>query len=362
MTENNKKIRYAVVGAGWISQEAFMPSIDQSGNSEMTAIVTGNVDKAKKLAEFYNIRHIYTYEQYDDALKSGTFDAVYIALPNSMHADYTIRALNAGIHALVEKPLALTVDECKAMITAAKSSNTRLMTAYRLHSEPTTLHALDLIRKGEIGEPRMFSSIFGFQADGANHRLVAEHWGGPLQDIGVYCLNAARHVFSDEPVEAVAMEDSMPGDDRFNSVGEMYSATLRFPKGRIAHFFVSFGSEAIDQYRIIGTKGDLEVISGYRFDTSKKVRLIKDGKVTEWDFPKLDHFSGQAAYFSDCILNGVEPEADGEEGLNDVRVLRAIEEAARSGKAQDIVNVPRPHHPTTDMERRFPPTGRLLLV
>lgn len=356
------KIRYAVVGAGWISQEAFMPSIEQTGNSEMTAIITGNVEKAKKLADFYNIKHIYTYDQYDAALKSGTFDAIYNALPNSMHADYTIRALNAGIHALVEKPLATTVAECEAMIAAAKASGKRLMTAYRLHNEPATLYALDLIRKGEIGEPRMFSSFFGFQADGANHRLQAEHWGGPLQDIGVYCLNAAHHVFGDEPVEAIAMEESLPGDDRFKSVGEMYSATLRFPKGRIAHFFASFGSEAIDQYRVIGTKGDLEVLSGYRFDTPKKIRLIKDGKVTEKDFPKLDHFSGQAAYFSACILKNVEAESDGDEGMNDVRALRAIEEAARTGKAQDILSAPRKRHPTPDMEKAFPPTTRRLLV
>lgn len=356
------KIRYAIVGAGWISQEAFMPSIDQTGNSEMTAIVTGNVEKAKKLADFYGIQHIYTYDEFDAALKSGAFDAIYNALPNSMHADYTIRALDAGIHALVEKPLATTVEECEAMIAAAKASGARLMTAYRLHNEPATLHVLDLIRKGEIGEPRMFSSFFSYQANGSNHRLLAEHWGGPLQDIGVYCLNAVRHIFADEPVEAIAMEDSAPGDPRFNSVGEMYSATLRFPKGRIAHFFASFGAELVEQYRVIGTHGDIEVIDGYRFETAKKVRLLQQGKVTEWDFPQLDHFSGQAAYFSECILNKVEAEADGDEGLNDVRAMRAIEAAARTGQAQKIVSAPRPRHPTSDMEKRFPPTSRRLLV
>lgn len=356
------KIRYAVVGAGWISQEAFMPSIEQTDNSEMTAIITGDLVKARKLAEFYGIKHIYTYDNFDEALKSGTFDAIYNALPNSMHAEYTIRALNAGIHALVEKPLATTVDECEAMIAAAKKNGKKLMTAYRLHNEPATLHALELIRGGEIGEPRMFSSFFGFQADGANHRLEAKHWGGPLQDIGVYCLNAARHTFGDEPIEAIAMEDSMPGDHRFNSVGEMYSATLRFPKGRIAHFFASFGSEPIDQYRVIGTKGDLEVVSGYRFDTPTTIRLLKSGKLTEKEFPQFDHFSGQAAYFSDCILRNAEPEADGNEGLNDVRAMRAIETAARTGQAQKIVNRPKSIYPTAEMKKVFPPTARRLLV
>ena len=183
-----KKIRYAVVGTGWISQIAFMPSIAQTGNSEMTAIVSGNPANAKKLADFYGIEHIYSYDRYDEMLASGLVDAVYIALPNSMHADYAIRAAKAGVHALVEKPLAVTAEECAAMIAAADEAQVCLMTAYRLHSEPATLEAIDMIRRGEIGDPRIFSSVFSFPVGAGNHRLKAEHWGGPLQDIGVYCI------------------------------------------------------------------------------------------------------------------------------------------------------------------------------
>ena len=190
-----KKVRYAVVGAGWISQEAFMPSVDQTGNSEMTAIVTGNKDTAQKLADFYGIKHVYPYERYDEMLKAGVVDAVYIALPNSMHADYAIRAANHGVHALVEKPLAISIAEGEAMIAAAARNKVWLMTAYRLHNEPGTLEVIDMVRRGEIGDPRIFQSVFSFQAPAGNHRLKAEHWGGSLQDIGVYCLNAARQVF-----------------------------------------------------------------------------------------------------------------------------------------------------------------------
>ncbi len=114
-----RKIRYAVVGTGWISQIAFMPSVAQTGNSEMTAIVSGNRANAEKLADFYGIEHIFSYDQYDEMLHSKLVDAVYIALPNSLHADYTIRAAQAGVHALVEKPLAVSVAECEAMIAAA---------------------------------------------------------------------------------------------------------------------------------------------------------------------------------------------------------------------------------------------------
>lgn len=357
-----KKVRYAVVGTGWISQIAFMPGIPQTGNSEMTAIVSGNPGNAAKLASFYGIQHVYNYEQYDDMLKSGHVDAVYIALPNSMHADYTIRAARAGIHALVEKPLAVNAAECEAMIRAADSAGVWLMTAYRLHSEPGTIEAMDIIRRGEIGDPRLFSSVFSFPVKLGNHRLKAEHWGGPLQDIGVYCVNAVRHLFGTEPTEAIATIDRPPGDPRFTEVEETVSATLRFPGGRLGHFTASFGGDDLDQYRVVGTEGQIEVSPGFRLDRAIRLTLTRGGKTVEKVFPQYDQFSGQAAYFSDCILRGERPEPDGGDGLADVVVMRAIEDAARSGRPQPIALPPRDRHPIADMARRFPVVERRLML
>ena len=257
-----KKIRYAVVGTGWISQIAFMPSIAQTGNSEITAIVSGNRANAEKLASFYGIEHIYAYDQYDEMLNSGHVDAVYIALPNSLHADYAIRAAKAGVHALVEKPLAVTAAECEAMIAAAGKAGVKLMTAYRLHTEPGTLEAIDIIRRGEIGEPRLFSSVFSFPVAAGNHRLKAEHWGGPLQDIGVYCVNAMRHLLGAEPTEVIAAIAARPGDARFTEVEEMVSATLRFPQERIAQFVASFGGDEVPcaPYATFGTPALAEAV------------------------------------------------------------------------------------------------------
>lgn len=357
-----KKVRYAVVGTGWISQIAFMPGIPQTGNSEMTAIVSGNPGNAAKLASFYGIQHVYNYEQYDDMLKSGHVDAVYIALPNSMHADYTIRAARAGIHALVEKPLAVNAAECEAMIRAADAAGVWLMTAYRLHSEPGTIEAMDIIRRGEIGDPRLFSSVFSFPVKLGNHRLKAEHWGGPLQDIGVYCVNAVRHLFGTEPTEAIATIDRPPGDPRFTEVEETVSATLRFPGGRLGHFTASFGGDDLDQYRVVGTEGQIEVSPGFRLDRAIRLTLTRGGKTVEKVFPQYDQFSGQAAYFSDCILRGERPEPDGGDGLADVVVMRAIEDAARSGRPQPIALPPRDRHPVADMARRFPVVERRLML
>lgn len=357
-----KKVRYAVVGTGWISQIAFMPSIAQTGNSEITAIVSGNHGNAQKLADFHGIKHIYSYDQYDEMLKSGIVDAVYIALPNSMHADYTIRAAKAGVHALVEKPLAVNAAECEAMIAAAEKAGVWIMTAYRLHTEPATIAAIDMVRRGEIGEPRLFSSVFAFPVAAGNHRLKAEHWGGPLQDIGVYCVNAARHLFGDEPVEVSAAISRDSADARFNEVEETVSASMVFPKGRMAHFTASFGADDLDQYRVVGTKGQIEMFHAYRLDCPMTLRITKGGKVTEMAYPQYDHFSGQAAYFSDCILNGVRPEADGGDGLADVVIMRAIEESAKTGRAQKISLPPRTSHPSAETERKFPWAEKRLML
>jgi predicted dehydrogenase len=357
-----KKIRYAIVGSGWISQIAFMPGVEQTGNSEMAAIVTGNREGAGKLAKFYGIKHVFSYDQYDDMLRQGIVDAVYIALPNSMHADYAMRAAEAGVHALVEKPLAVSLAECEAMIEAADKAGVWLMTAYRLHNEPGTIEVIDLIRKGGIGDPRFFSSLFSFQVVAGNHRLKSEHWGGPLQDLGVYCLNAVRHIFGCEPTVAMAMNSHGDNDPRFAEVEGTVMAMLEFPGERLAHFTVSFGGGDIDQYRIIGSEGEIELQPGYRFENTMKMRLTRGGKVTEKTFPTVDHFSGMTAYFSDCILKGQRPEPDGGDGLNDVRALLAIEKAARTGLPQKIVSAPRPGHPVPDMVRNFPPAQKRLML
>jgi predicted dehydrogenase len=252
-------INYAVVGAGWISQQAFLPGVVQSGNSRVAAIVSGDRAKAARLADFYGIGAVVGYEEYDSLLRRPEIDAVYIALPTDMHADYAIRAARAGKHILVEKPLAKSEDEALAMIAAACSANVFLMTAYRLHHEPGTVAVLEHIRANAIGRPMFFQSMFSFQTVLGNHRLKASAWGGPLQDVGVYCINAARHIFAEEPIEAIAMA-YRPGDDpRFGDVDASVAATLRFPSGGLAQFVASFGAADVDNYRVVGTLGNFGI-------------------------------------------------------------------------------------------------------
>ena len=354
-------IKYAVVGAGWISQKAFLPGVAQSANSVVSAIVTGDRDKATRLAEFHGVGRIVDYDGYDALLRSSEIDAVYIALPNDMHADYAIRAARAGKHVLVEKPLATSEQDALAMITAAREAGVFLMTAYRLHNEPGTVAVLEHIRSGAIGKPLFFQSMFSFQAAAGNHRLKAASWGGPLQDVGVYCVNAARHIFAEEPIEAMAMVNRPIDDPRFREVEASVAALLRFPSGGLAQFVASFGAAAVDTYRVVGTSGDLELDPGFKFETATRLRLRRDGKTVETQFPRIDHFGAQVTYFSDCIAAGTPPEANGEEGLADMRALIAIEKAALTGQPQTISSPPRSRHPTADMVRLTAPTDRRLV-
>jgi predicted dehydrogenase len=160
----DRKIGYCIVGLGRISMQHFMPAITMSKKCKVTALVSGHRDKAGRMAAEYGVpsRSIYGYENYDEIGKSPEIDAVYIALPNSMHADYTIRAAKAGKHVLCEKPMATSIEDSRAMIKACESAGKKLMIAYRCQYEPANLRAVQLIREGKLGSIQSIESAFGF--------------------------------------------------------------------------------------------------------------------------------------------------------------------------------------------------------
>lgn len=355
-------IRYAVVGAGWISQEAFLPAVATTGNSRLQAIVSGSAEAARRLADFHGASEVVSYADYDALLASDRIDAVYVALPNSMHADFTIRALRAGKHVMVEKPLATSMAESEAMVAAARQSGRFLMTAYRLHNEPGTHAMIDVVRQGTIGNAVYFGATFGFQTQLGNHRLKAGHWGGALPDVGVYCLNAARHVFAAEPLAVQAMASRPATDPRFAEIDASLAVTLRFPGDRLAQFFCSFGSAETETIRIVGSKAELILDPAFKFDSVLQMTIRRPGSEQRQTFRQVDHFAGQIAYFSDCIAQGTAPEADGEEGLADMRALLAIEEAARTGETVRLEPKEFGRGLDAEMARHFPVTDRRMLT
>jgi predicted dehydrogenase len=359
--KSSSVVRYAVVGQGYIAQAAVLPAFRHARtNSRLVALVSGDETKRRELARKYGVA-TYGYEEYDTCLKSGDVDAVYIALPNSMHREYTVRAARAGVHVLCEKPLAVTEADCKAMIAACRRHKVKLMTAYRLHFERATLAALrETGSKGAIGEPRLFVSSFTMKVEPPNIRLESALGGGTLYDIGIYCINAARHLFRDEPVEAVAV--TAEGTKRQSDVEESAGCVLRFPGDRLATFCVSFGADKTSEYRVVGTRGSLRVEPGYELASGLTHYLTRDGKKRTIKFKKRDQFAPELIYFSDCILNGVDPEPSGEEGLADVRVIRALYRSAKTGRRVRLGAAPEPRQPTLRQEKTRPPVRMPRLV
>ena len=272
-------------------------------------------------------------------------DAVYIALPNSLHAEYTVRAAEAGVHVLCEKPMAVTIDECQRMIDACEENRVKLMIAYRLHFEEINLDAVDLVRRGKIGDPKFFNSSFALTVRPNNIRTKKDMGGGTLYDIGVYCINAARHLFRSEPTEVMAISVNS-GVATLEEIDESTGALLRFDKGRVAAFVTSFNAADVASYRIVGTRGQLHVDPAYEYAEGLAYELTVNGKTTRKRIGKRDQFAPQLLYFSDCILKNRKPEPSGEEGLQDVRIVQALYESADTGKAVGIPPFERSKRPT----------------
>jgi len=356
-------IRYAVIGLGWIAQSAVLPAFARARrNSKLEALVSDDDTKLKVLGRKYKVDKLYSYDELDRCLADPELDAVFIALPNTMHRTYTEAAARAGKHVLCEKPMAMTEQDCRSMIDTCKNADVRLMVAYRLHFEKANLAAAELVQSGRIGEPRIFDSVFVNDVEQGNLRLRAGE-GGPLFDIGIYCLNAARSLFRAEPVEASAWHESRSGDPRFADVPELTAARLRFPDDRVASFVCSFGGSSASQYQVVGTKGVLCLDPAYSIGEDLVHSLTIKDKTTTRTFPGRDQFAAELLAFSDCVLNDSEPEPSGEEGLADVRVLEALDESAKNGgRTVKLSPFKRSRYPGMEQEESRPKGRKTRLV
>ena len=350
---DGKVVRYAVVGLGYISQSALLPAFAHARNSKLVALVSGDAKKLKLIGRRYGVTNLHGYETYDDLLKSGDIDAVYIGLPNHLHREYTVRAANAGIHVLCEKPLAATAEDCNAMIEACASNRVKLMTAYRLHFERANLEMAQIARSGKLGELRYFTSNFSQQVEAGNVRLDEDKGGGPVQDMGIYCINAVRNLFAAEPTEVFAAAVS-PRDARFREVPETVTAILKFPKDRVASFTCSFGTADRSQFELVGTKGSITAEPAYEIAEGLGYTLRVGKRTRKRHLEKSDQFAPELLHFSDCVLKNREPGPDGAEGLADVRVIEAIMQSIESGRWVELDIPQRRQRPTLAQEIRRP--------
>jgi predicted dehydrogenase len=334
----DRKVRYAIVGLGSISQEAMMPGVEHTGNSTMAALVTGDPVKAKELAEHYKVEKTYSYEQFEQMLHSGEVDAIYLGTPNWRHAEFAVPALKAGIHVLLEKPIEIDSAQAEKIIAAGRETGAKLMVAYRLHFEPATVAAVERIRSGEMGDVHLFTSTFAQMLDPANHRAQSGWEAGPILDMGPYPINAVRNLFEDEPTEVFATGTRHP-EAGFGDFDDTVSVILRFPRNRVGSFTVSYYGNTLDTYVVVGTKGSLELNPAYMYSKPLEHFEMNGKDEDHRSYKNTDHFGGEMKYFSACILHDREPEPGGREGLADLRVIEAIHRSIKSGTWENVDRV-----------------------
>jgi predicted dehydrogenase len=361
----HEPLRFAVVGQGYFAQAAVLPAFARAQGCELRALFSEDATKLRALKRKYGVAAALGYEQYDDYLRSGEVDAVYVTVPNDQHRQYVERAAQAGVHVLCEKPLGVDAKDAEAMIAACQSANVRLMTAYRLHFEAATLEAIQRVQSGEIGRPRFFASTFAMQVRKGNIRTSAARGGGPLLDLGIYCVNAARSLFRAEPTEVMAIAASRESDSRFAEVDEQVTAILRFPDERVAQFTCSFGAYDHSTLTVVGEKGRVRLDPAYDYAVPLKlVTEIEGKKPREKTFAKRDQVAAERVMFARAVREGRDPEPSGREGLADLRVLDAITRAIESRRVESVGSGSEPavEHPNKNQRIERPPHGMPDLV
>ena len=334
------RMGWAIVGLGTYAVGNILPFFDDARHARMTAFVSGNPDKARRLGASYGVDQFYTYDTYDDIARDDTIDCVYIALPVGLHAEYTIRALEAGKHVLCEKPMASTPAEAQAMVDAAKAANRQLGIGYRVHFEGANLEAKRRLEAGELGPIRHIRSEHGFQAslDYRPHiwRLSKElGGGGSMYDIGVYGINTSLMMLDgDRPVEASGIYVYPREDPRFREVEGGVDWRLLMESGVVVSGSSSYCySPYQSQQHYMGDKAAMRLSPATTYD--RNILYLENGDRAQevGTQPALRQFGAQLDGFSLAARNNTPHRTPGEMGLRDMRIIAAIYESADQGGA-----------------------------
>ena len=354
-------LRFAVVGLGEIAQRAVLPAFAHArSRATVAALVSGAPKKRRVLGARFGDVIACDYDDYDELLSSGAVDAAYLALPNEMHADFVLPALNAGIHVLCEKPVTTTVADARAIRRAVQRAGVQFMVAYRLHFDPATLHAIDLARDRRAGDLRIFASVFSSPVERGDIRLQRKGRGG-LFDLGIYCVNAARMVFRSEPLDVVAMHAGQ-GTGRFKEVPEMTAAVLRYPGERLAMFTCSLNAHRGSAWTAMALKRWVRMDPAYTYHDPLVVHLRTDNVTRTRRYGVHDQFAAELDHFVARIRSGRQAEPSAREGEADIIILDAIDRAARTGRRVRLLGIPRDEHPKRREARAHPAVGNVKMV
>lgn len=323
------KLGIALVGLGNYSSEQLAPALQQTAHCRLAGIVTGSRQKAEAWKAKYQIpdSNVYNYDNFDTIKDNPDIDIVYVVLPNAQHADFTIRAAKAGKHVICEKPMAVSVKECEDMIRACADAGVLLSVGYRLHFEPHNQAMMELKGNGTIGTLEKVTAGHGMDIQPGVWRLHKElAGGGPLMDVGIYCVQAAIYTVGEEPVAVTAREGEKTDGSRFGEVEQSITWTMEFASGVRAECETSY-AQGLNYLRAEGDKGWMELQPAYKYN-GIKARSHKG----EMNLPQVNQQARQMDDFALCIKNRQPSKVPGEMGLRDVRIMMAIYEAARTGR------------------------------
>ncbi len=319
------KVRWGVLGAAKIALTKVIPAMQRGAWPEIAAIASRDVDKARRVAADLNIPK--AYGSYDELLADPEIEAVYNPLPNHLHVPWSIRAAEAGKHVLCEKPISLSVAECRTLIDARNRCGVRIGEAFMVRTHPQWIRAREIVRSGEIGDLRAIQAVFSyFNRDPANVRNVREWGGGALMDIGCYPIQIARFLFGQGPVGAVGRFDRDPefGIDRLTS------AILNFPSGHCV-FTCSTQMVPYQKVQIFGAKARIEVEIPFNAPPDRPSRLFVDtgvdlfgGGLRTEEFPACDQYTIQGDLFSQAVRQGGEVPTPLEDSLANMEVIEAL--------------------------------------
>ena len=328
------KLGIALVGLGNYANGQLGPALQQTEHCYLAGIVTGTPSKIPVWKEKYNIpdKNIYNYENYDSIVNNPDIDIIYIVLPNSMHAEYTIRAAKAGKHVICEKPMALTVEDCDKMIAACKTAGKMLSIGYRLHFEPFNLEMARLGQKEIYGKIKKISAGFGFPlGDPTQWRVKkALSGGGPLQDVGIYCVNAFCYTTGMDPIAITAQEGPKTDKEKFKEVEQSLTWQMEMPNGLICEGRTSY-AEGMNFLKAEADKGIFELTSAYNYSGQRG-----NTPAAVMDFPRVNQQAIQMDDFAQAVKNKRPTPVPGEMGRRDVKIIQAIYKAIQSGKRIEI--------------------------
>ncbi len=322
---SERTVRWGILSTANIGRVAVVPAIQGSGNGRVVAVASRDAKRAESFAGAAGIpRHVGSYEA---LLDDDGVDAIYNPLPNSMHAEWTVRAAEAGKHVLCEKPLALDATQCGEMAAAARTAGVQLMEAFMYRFHPRTQRVVEMVRSGALGELGAIRSAFTFRLRRPdNIRMLPELGGGSLMDVGCYCVNVSRTIAGREPgaVQATAEWAETGVDARL-------AGSLRFDGGLVAQFDCALTMERREWVEVAGAEGHLRVEDAFVPGTGDVAIVERHGRgePVRHMIPGADEYRLMVEHFADCVLDDVAPRYPAEEAAANMRVIEALYASAR---------------------------------